>query len=142
MSLYYFDLRDGSELVIDDDGTELRDMSAAQNEAARALSGLAWDAMRSGDGVKSQKLAISVRNAHGPVLDVKISFEVARATTDTARHVGSDSKENHRLLAAFARMTNEDMRATVLALAQRYASGSPEFLRAMQKVLEQLETRH
>jgi hypothetical protein len=77
MPLYYFDFRDDSELVVDEEGIELRDMPAVQNEAARALSGLAWDAMRSADGVRGQHIAIEVRNAHGPVLDVNLSFDVA-----------------------------------------------------------------
>ena len=62
MALYFFDLRD---------------MRAVQNETARALSGLAWDAMRS-DGVKGQQMIMEVRDAHGPVMEVKLSFEIAR----------------------------------------------------------------
>lgn len=77
MALYYFDLRDGDELVPDEEGMELRDMRAVQNEAARALSGFAWDAMRL-EGAQGQQMAIEVRDAHGPVLEVKFSFEIAR----------------------------------------------------------------
>ena len=77
MTLYFFDLRDDAEFVVDEDGTELRDMRAVQNETARALSGLAWDAMRS-DGVKGQQMIMEVRDAHGPVMEVKLSFEIAR----------------------------------------------------------------
>ena len=46
MSIYFFDLRDGNELVIDEEGMELRDTQAAQDEAARSLAGFAWDALR------------------------------------------------------------------------------------------------
>jgi hypothetical protein len=46
MAHYYFDLRDGEELVVDEEGMELRNMRAVQDEAARALAGFAWDAMR------------------------------------------------------------------------------------------------
>lgn len=77
MALYFFDLRDEAEVVIDEEGMELRDMRAVQNETARALSGLAWDAMRS-DGVESQQMIVEVRDAHGPVMEVKLSFEIAR----------------------------------------------------------------
>ena len=52
-------------------------MRAVQNETTRALSGLAWDAMRS-DGVKGQQMIMEVRDAHGPVMEVKLSFEIAR----------------------------------------------------------------
>lgn len=75
--LYFFDLRDEAEFVVDEEGTDLRDMRAVQDETARALSGLAWDAMRS-DGVKGQQIIIEVRDAHGPVMQVKLLFEIAR----------------------------------------------------------------
>ena len=74
MALYFFDLRDEADF---EEGTELRNMRAVQNETARALSGLAWDAMRS-DGVKGQQMIMEVRDAHGPVMEVKLSFEIAR----------------------------------------------------------------
>ena len=77
MALYFFDLRDEADSVVDEEGTELRDMRAVQNETARALSGLAWDAMRS-DGVNGQQMIMEVRDAHGPVVEVKLSFEIAR----------------------------------------------------------------
>ena len=77
MALYFFDLRDEADFVVDEEGTELRDMRAVQNETARALSGLAWDAMRS-DGVKGQQMIMEVRDAHGPVMELKLSFEIAR----------------------------------------------------------------
>jgi len=77
MALYFFDLRDQSGFVADEEGTELRDMRAVQNEAARALSGLAWDAMRLDDGI-GQQMVIEVRNARGPVMEAKLSFEIAR----------------------------------------------------------------
>jgi hypothetical protein len=56
---------------------ELRTMRAAQEEAARALAGLAYDAMRL-EGAQSQQMAIEVRDEHGPVMEVKFSFEIAR----------------------------------------------------------------
>ena len=37
MALYYFDLRDGEELALDEESLELRAMRAVQEEAARAL---------------------------------------------------------------------------------------------------------
>ena len=77
MALYFFDLRDEADFVVDEEGTELRNMRAVQNETARALSGLAWDAMRS-DGVKGKQMIMEVRDAHGPVMEVKLSFEIAR----------------------------------------------------------------
>jgi hypothetical protein len=54
----------------------LRTMRAVQEEAARALSGIAYDAMRL-DGKERQHMAIEVRDEHGPVMEVKFSFEIA-----------------------------------------------------------------
>jgi Domain of unknown function (DUF6894) len=54
----------------------LRTMRAVQEEAARALSGIAYDAMRL-DGGERQHMAIEVRDEHGPVMEVKFSFEIA-----------------------------------------------------------------
>jgi hypothetical protein len=51
-------------------------MRAVQEEAARALSGIAYDAMRL-DGKERQHMAIEVRDEHGPVMEVKFSFEIA-----------------------------------------------------------------
>ena len=77
MPLYYFDLRDGEELALDEESLELRAMRAVQEEAARALAGFAGDAMRL-EGAQSQRMAIEVRDEHGPVMEVKFSFEMAR----------------------------------------------------------------
>ncbi|MCK1518350.1 hypothetical protein IVB22_38915 [Bradyrhizobium sp. 190] len=77
MAIYYFDVRDGDELVVDEEGMELRDIGAAQDEAARSLAGIAWDGMRS-DGVQTQQMAIEVRDLYGPVMEVKFAFVIKR----------------------------------------------------------------
>jgi hypothetical protein len=38
MPVFFFDILSGNELSIDDEGMELRDVLAAQEEAARALA--------------------------------------------------------------------------------------------------------
>ena len=40
---------------------EMRDVGAAQNEAARSLAGMSWDAMRS-NGNEARPMAIEVRD--------------------------------------------------------------------------------
>jgi hypothetical protein len=77
VAIYYFDFRDGEELVIDEEGLELRDLVAVQNEAARALAGLAWDEMRV-DRSKGKGITIEVRDVYGPVMEVKFAFEIKR----------------------------------------------------------------
>ena len=78
MAHYFFDLRDGVELVPDEEGMELRDIEAVQGEAARALAGLAWDAMRSFAGTEAQKMSIEVRDGVGPVMEANFSFRIIR----------------------------------------------------------------
>jgi hypothetical protein len=77
VAVYYFDLRDGETLAVDEEGLELRNMGAVREEAARALAGFAWDAMRL-EGAQSQRMKIEVRDQNGPVMEVKFSFEMAR----------------------------------------------------------------
>jgi hypothetical protein len=78
MDRYYFDLRDGDELVIDEEGLELRDIKAVQQEAALSLSGFARDSVTSFNSAQSHLMAIAVRDEHGPVMEVKFSFEIVR----------------------------------------------------------------
>jgi hypothetical protein len=40
MKRYYFDIRDGDKLVVDEEGMELPDVEAAQEVAARTLADL------------------------------------------------------------------------------------------------------
>ena len=61
MAVYYFDIRDGDAFVVDEEGMDLRDVQAAQNEAARSLVGIAWDGMKSAEG-QAQQMAIEVRS--------------------------------------------------------------------------------
>jgi uncharacterized protein DUF6894 len=77
MAVYYFDLRDGDAFAVDDQGMELRDVEAAQAEAARSLAGIAWDVMRF-TGAQAQQMTIEVRDVHGPVMDVKLGFAIKR----------------------------------------------------------------
>jgi hypothetical protein len=78
MTIYYFDLRDGDELVADGEGVELRDMRAVQKEAARALAGFAWDILGRFNGAQSHRMAIEVRSRRGPVMEIQFSFLVIR----------------------------------------------------------------
>jgi hypothetical protein len=78
MAHYFFDLRDGNDCITDEEGLELRDLGAVQNEAARALAGFAWDSVRSFNGANRHEMAIAVRDEHGPVMEVKFWFEIIR----------------------------------------------------------------
>jgi hypothetical protein len=115
MKRYYFDLKDGDGLSFDEEGLELPDLLSAQQEAANALSEMARDAIRSVDGMGHQ-MAIEVRDANGPVLQVKYVFEMGEPHLE-------DKESEYRQHAAEAqkmadRARNDDDRASWLRVAQ------------------------
>ena len=64
MPRYFFDVRDGEELILDEDGIELTDLDAAFREAARSLVEISSKGSRNvGSG-----MAIVVRDGSGTVL--------------------------------------------------------------------------
>ena len=81
MPRYFFDLRDGDDLAVDEEGLELRSIQAVQEEAARSLADMARDEVRrhAGDPNKRQRMAIEVRDYRGrPVMQVKFTFEISK----------------------------------------------------------------
>jgi hypothetical protein len=81
MRRYYFDLRDDKGVVVDEEGLDLRDLQAVQEEAARSLSDMARDAMRRSAGTQAgalTQMAIEVRDNDGPVMHVRFTFEIDR----------------------------------------------------------------
>jgi hypothetical protein len=78
MTRSYFDLRDGDELIPDEEGIELRSIEAAQDEAAHALGGLTWDVVSNFNGARSAQMAVEVRDNIGPVMRVTFLCEMDR----------------------------------------------------------------
>lgn len=78
MAVYFFDFRDGENLILDEEGLDLRDMIAVQREAARALAGLASDSMASFKSSQIHQMAIAVRVETGSVMEVEFSFKITR----------------------------------------------------------------
>ncbi|MBB4367298.1 hypothetical protein GGD63_000067 [Bradyrhizobium sp. cir1] len=77
MPRYYFDLRDDDELALDEEGLELSGLRAAQVEAAKSLADMARDEACSSAPVNGTRhMAIEVRDAGGPVMQVRFTFEV------------------------------------------------------------------
>jgi hypothetical protein len=72
MTLYFFDTRDGDEFIDDDVGIDYPDLVTVKLEAARTLADLARDVI---PGKVNRELAVEIRDAQGPVLIVKITFE-------------------------------------------------------------------
>jgi hypothetical protein len=59
MSRYYFHLRQGADLYEDAEGVELRDFSAAREEALNGLRSLLAEAMRFSLDLKTEALIIA-----------------------------------------------------------------------------------
>ena len=79
MPIYFFDLVTAGQLAPDEEGTELSSLDDVQNEAAYALADMLRDNVRATMGNPcARDLMIVVRDAKGPVLEVKYSFEVTR----------------------------------------------------------------
>lgn len=86
MPRYYFDLRDHTGTELDEEGLELANPRAVRAEAAKSLADMARDAVISAPPTAGrQTMAIAVRDASGPVMQVTLWFEI-----DTSR---SSSRE-------------------------------------------------
>lgn len=62
MPRYFFHTRDGEQVEMDDEGTELPDDQAARNAAKELISGLNREKLPNGDHME---LAVVVRNVAG-----------------------------------------------------------------------------
>jgi hypothetical protein len=79
MPRYYFDLLDGNDLAVDEEGLELSDLRAVQAEAAKSLADMTRDAVHIFSPVSGTRhMAIEVRDEAGLVMQVKFTFEVEK----------------------------------------------------------------
>lgn len=76
MKRYFFDIRDGNTLLVDEDGSEFGSMEAVREEAALSLADMARDNLRKRYHHQLQYFAIEVRDKDGPVLHAKFAFEL------------------------------------------------------------------
>jgi hypothetical protein len=75
MPHYFFDTRDGADLIRDEEGVELDGIEAARDEATRGLTDLAKDAL---PGALRRELAVEVRDrGDQALLRAALWFEVA-----------------------------------------------------------------
>lgn len=82
MPRYYFDLRDEKGTAVDEEGLELSGPRAVQAEAAKSVADMARDAVLSAPLTGSrQEMAIGVRDAGGPVMQVTSCFEIEDLTS-------------------------------------------------------------
>ena len=62
-------------LAVDEEGLELQDFQAAQEEAALSLADAAWDSPRGSDDSFTQMM-IEVRTDAGPLMHLNFSFNI------------------------------------------------------------------
>jgi hypothetical protein len=72
---YYFDLVIGKEVSSDEEGLELPDARAAQEEAALALAEMARELPSDVDKDGLRKIAVEVRDNAGLLMTVRFDFE-------------------------------------------------------------------
>ena len=73
MDWYYFDTRDGADVVTDDVGLEVADLETVKVLAAKGLAELAVDVL---PGSSERCLGIDVRDHHSePVLTTELTFK-------------------------------------------------------------------
>ena len=76
MPRFYFDVRDGTTFVPDEEGIEFPGINEARNDASKSLGEMIKDAMPNG---LHHDMAIEVRGEDkGPLFKVQITFEVLR----------------------------------------------------------------
>ena len=78
MPRYYFDLREGDSLAVDQEGMELPDVHAALEEAARSLADMARELRDHPQNANWRGMAVEVRNDLGPLLQAKFTFPADR----------------------------------------------------------------
>ena len=73
---FYFDLREGANIIPDEKGLELPSILRVQEEAARSLADMARDAIQRAPGGTGHAIAIEVRDENGPIMQVQFTFGV------------------------------------------------------------------
>lgn len=78
MTRYYFDVRVGDHLDLDDEGTELDGLAQVQSEASLALGEMARDDLRKAPAQNYYRKTVEVRDANGPVMEARYTFELQK----------------------------------------------------------------
>ena len=76
MPWFYFDVREGTRFVQDEEGLEFPDLDAAEREAAESAAAIGRDLLPRGD---AREVTIEVRNEHKQrVLTITVSMHLDR----------------------------------------------------------------
>jgi hypothetical protein len=78
MPLFYFDVREGTRFVSDEDGIEFDSLDAAEDHAAQTAAGIGRDNL---PNRKVREIVVEVRNEHKQrVITVAILMRIQRVT--------------------------------------------------------------
>ena len=78
MPRYYFNVREGDHLSLDDEGFECASAERARSEAVRCLAEMTKDAINKSDGA-SLSMSVEVQDDDGPLLEVGFVFDLTRS---------------------------------------------------------------
>jgi len=78
MARYFFDLRDGDNLAVDEEGIELPSLERVQEEAASSLAEMARERVVEAVQNGAHHMAIEVRDEDGPLMKVLFTFAANR----------------------------------------------------------------
>lgn len=133
---FYFDVREGDVVIVDDEGLDLSSQNRAWVEAARSVAELARDQIPKHP--QGHRIVIQVRNPEELVLAVTVTFNTELLGSQVSKEASDgatpSAEEIRRLMDAF---TNADpaTKAKILGLVEKYAS---ELSREVQKI----DTKH
>ncbi|MET0408670.1 MAG: hypothetical protein ABW006_09915 [Hyphomicrobium sp.] len=135
MVRYYFDVREGDHVTIDDEGMEFATRERALLEAAQSAAELARDQIPMHP--TGHRIVIEARDSEGPILSVRVIFEsiaLENFGTDgrADKVIHPSAEEVFRLLEAFS-LADSKTKAELVALAERLAAESPEFAEQLRK---------
>ncbi len=87
MPRFYFDVREGSRFIPDEEGINLPDLDAAAKEAAITAAEMGRDRLPRGD---ARDISVEVRNEHRQrVLTVRVTMEIIRVAPPPVAPGGS-----------------------------------------------------
>jgi hypothetical protein len=78
MPLYYFDLLDGEDVVKDEEGMDLPNISSAQIEATEFLTDMVMDIATRQSNFLGYPMSIEVRDSEGPLFVLSFTFSSHR----------------------------------------------------------------
>lgn len=116
MKRYYFNVREGDDVFVDDVGLELASKELAWAEAARSVAELGRDQIV--DHPEGHRIVIEVRIVDEPVMAVHLSFQTIWGSIVPTKSDSSSTEKIRRLLDAFS-LVDPETKMEILTLAEK-----------------------